>query len=128
MRSLDTHLSQITRSNQVKTQFARFYKLDIAVAAVTGRARTSYLLLSGHYSGVVAWASRARLTMLNIAHRALRIRAWNLWHHLVLTYCFAKCDVSIYADDSARKKSTSFLLTLELIPQVADVQALAAMI
>ena len=47
MRSLDAHVSQITRGYQVKAEFARFYELNITIAAVTGRALTaSYLLLS----------------------------------------------------------------------------------
>ena len=59
MRSLDAHLPQITGRYQVKTEFARFYKLDITVAAVTRRALTTYLLLSRHDGGVVTRTSRA---------------------------------------------------------------------
>lgn len=106
MRSLDAHLSQITRSYQVKAEFARFYELDITIAAVTGRplTTTSYLLLSGHDGRVVAGTSRARLAMLHVTHGALLLAALHLWHHLILTYSYHKGIVSNCVDKVLTKK------------------------
>ena len=100
MRSLDTHLSQISWRYQVKAELARFYKLDIAVAAVTGRALASYLLLSGHDSGVVTRASGARLAMLHVTHGALLVLpALHLRDHLVLACYSSKYVVSKLGDN-----------------------------
>jgi hypothetical protein len=121
MRSLDAHLPQITRCYEIEAEFARFYKLDIAVAAVTRRSLTTYLLLSGHDGGVVARTSRARLAVLHVAHGALVLAALHLWHHLILTCIYVKGNVRQYSDHEWMKINGSSSRTFELVPQVADV-------
>lgn len=83
MRSLDAHVTQVIRRYQIKAELARFHEFDIAIAAVTRRALTTYLLLARHDGSMVAGAGRARLTMLNCAHGASVL---HLWHHVALAY------------------------------------------
>ena len=81
--ALDAHVSQVVWSNQVKAKLARFYKLDIAVSAVTRRALSAYLLFSRHDRCGVTWTSRARLTMLHCSHLIVLTTSAHLAHDLI---------------------------------------------
>lgn len=86
MVPFDAHVSQVVWSNQVKAELARFYKLDIAVSAVTRRALAAYLLFARHDGCSVTWTSRARLTMLHRSHLIVLTTSAHLAHDLIRSF------------------------------------------